>query len=161
MIAAMKEKELSLPPGLFRGVKSFMRNDRYVVYRMLNRLVSFVFAHEKVEGYVEEVYRDIFGGEVRLKIRGRTFAFKEPVLIKCNTKEMVFLYGDIGRKELTDEQVFDEMRKEQFRETVSDTMHRLDPKKVYSIRFVLGEKKTLRRKPSVMRGIPSNILVPA
>jgi hypothetical protein len=108
---------------------------------------------QKVSGYVDEVYRDIFASEVRLMIGGRMYRFKEPGVVRANEKMIVFLYGDIRQREVTDEKIFDELRKEQFRETVADTMHRLAPTRLVEIRFILGTKRQARKKPFLMRGI--------
>ena len=49
------------------------------------------------------------------------------------------------------------MRKEQFRETVDDTMRRLAPNMIREIKFTIGEKKPSRRKPFLMRGIQADV----
>jgi len=155
----MKEPTLEIPSGLFRSAKPIARNDRYVVYHMLNRMVSFKdpASGTKVAGYVEEVYRDIFSGEVRLTIRGHAFRFKEPVIVHENTHEIVFIYGDLGKKEVSDKKLFSEMKKEQFRETVSDTMTRLERRQVKETHFSIGDKRATRKKPFLMRGIQADV----
>ena len=161
MITPMKEPQLSIPPGLFRASRSMARYDRYVVYHLLNRMVTFtdpVNTHQKVSGYVEEVYRDIFTSEIRLKVQGRVFRFKEPDAIRENQKAMVFVYGDVKHQDVSDAELFDEMRKEQFKENVARTIHRLAPKKLSEIRFTLGAKKQARRKPFLMKGISASNL---
>ena len=139
------------------------RYDRYVVYHLLNRMVTFhdpVHTHQKVSGYVEEVYRDIFTCEIRLKVQGRVFRFKEPDAVRENQRAMVFVYGDVKHQDVSDDDLFDEMRKEQFKENVAGTIHRLAPKKLSEIRFVLGAKKHVRRKPFLMKGIQAMTFVP-
>jgi len=122
---------------------------------MLYRLATFQYQTEVVSGYVEEVYRDVFDGDLRITVNGRIFRFKEPSLIRVRENEIVFIYGDIGKKEITDEQLFDEMRKEQFRESVDSTVSRLDPKMVHRMRFSLGKKK-MSRKRLFMNGLKNN-----
>jgi hypothetical protein len=157
----MKEPELAIPPDLFRGTHHPPRNDRYAVYRMLSRRVSFgdPVTGVKVVGYVEEVYRDIFTGEVRLTVQGRQHRFKEPVLVRELERELVFVYGDVGKKEVSDEKLFYEMKKEQYHETATDTLRRLAPRRIKETRFSLGDKKPSRRKPFLMRGIQAAIAV--
>lgn len=159
----MKEPSLAIPAGLFRSARPLSRNDRYVVYHMLNRMVSFrdPASGAKVSGYVEEVYRDIFTGEVRLTVRGRAFRFKEPVLVRENGHEVVFVYGDVGHQEVSDKKLFDEMRKEQFRETADETIRRLAPRRIKETHFAVGDRKPSRRKPFLMRGIMAEIPVAA
>lgn len=111
----------------------------------------------KITGYVDEVYRDIFTGEIRLIVLGRQFRFKEPVVVRDNEREVVFVYGDIGHQDVSDKKMFSEMRKEQFRESASDTMSRLAPKRVSEIRFQIGDRKPSRRKPFLMRGISADV----
>jgi len=157
----MKEPDLEIPKGLFRTSNSLPRSDRYVVYRMLHRKVSFTHTETKakVSGYIDEVYRDIFAGELVLTINGKAFKFKEPTLVRENVREFIFVYGDVGRgkQDIGDERLFKEMKQEQFRETVSDTIKRLDPRRLYEIRFTVGERKQARRKPFLMRGISPNV----
>jgi hypothetical protein len=153
------EQESEIPTRLFSKSGKATRNDRYVVYRMLNRMVTFRDPEKgiKIAGFVEEVYRDIFTGEIRIRIRGMVFRFKEPAIIRDNDNEVVFVYGDIGHQDVSDKKLFAEMRKEQFKEAASDTLHRLAPKLVREIRFQIGEKKPTRRKPFLMRGITADV----
>lgn len=126
---------------------------------MLNRKVSFKdpATGTKVSGFVEEVYRDIFTGEVRLTVAGHAYRFKEPVVVRENTQEVVFVYGDVGHQQVSDKKLFDELRKEQFRETADDTMKRLAPRRIRETHFSLGERKPSRRKPFLMRGIQADV----
>jgi len=111
----------------------------------------------RVSGYVDEVYRDIFTGEVRLTIRGHAYRFKEPGVVRDSDKEVVFIYGDVTKKEVTDQKLFKEMKKEQFRETVGDTLNRLALRRIKEQRFSMGDRKPSRRKPFLMRGIEANV----
>jgi hypothetical protein len=160
-IFVFMETELAIPSGLFCNSRAPLRNDRYAVYRMLNRKVIFRTSSksEEVSGYVDDVYRDIFSGELRLTIKGQVFRFKEPDVIRENAKEFVFIYGDVGRgkQDITDDRLFDEIRQGQYRESVSDTMSRIAPKRLMVIRFRMGERKPSRRKPFLMRGISPEV----
>lgn len=113
----------------------------------------------KVTGFVDEVYRDIFTSEVQLRVRSHTYRFKEPVAIRETDQEVVFLYGDVGRgqQDVSDKKLFKAMRQEQFRETVSDTMRRLNPKRIKEIHFMVGAKRPARRRPFLMRGIQADV----
>lgn len=151
----MSTPEVTIPSGLFQ-TKPSSKNDRYGIYRMMNHMVTFrnPLNDEKVSGYVDEVFRDIFEMEIRLKIGSKTYKFKEPVAIRAGERDIVFCYGGVKPKEVTDDKVFDELRKEQFRETVDDTMKRLAPKRCSEIRFHVGAKRRMRKKPCLLRGIP-------
>lgn len=153
------EQESEIPSGLFRSPGKVVRNDRYVVYRMLNRRITFKDPEKgnKVVGFVDEVYRDIFSGEIKLLVLGRQYRFKEPVLVRDNDNEVVFVYGDVGRQNVSDKKMFAEMRKEQFRESASETMHRMTPKRIREVRFQIGDKKPSRKKPFLMRGITADV----
>jgi hypothetical protein len=156
----MNESELVIPSGLFSHTPQTQRNDRYVVYQMLNRMVTFKdqATGVKVSGFVEEVYRDIFIGELRLRVGGKVYRFKEPAVVRPEGNGIVFLYGDVGHKGgLSDEKLFSEMRSGQFRENVTDTLRRITPRRVKQFRFVLGNKKPCRRKPLLMRGITADL----
>lgn len=145
-----------IPANLF---KNAVRNDRYVVYRMLHRMVSFIHptTKEKVSGYVDEVYRDVFAGELHITIDGTVYRFKEPEVIRENQKEFVFLYGDVGKREVSDERLFDAMRQRQYQESLDATIQRTTHDKVHETRFKIGERKPARRKPFLWRGIDPEI----
>lgn len=104
------------------------------------------------------MYRDIFANEIRLTIDGVFHRFKEPATIKVNEKDAIFFYGDKRGKELSDEKMFEELKREQFRETVHDTMKRMAPRGSKEVRFILGEKKAVRKKHSLMKGIAKEIV---
>jgi len=110
---------------------------------MLHTITAFIdpVSEKEISGYVEEVYRDIFASEIRLMINGHKYKFKEPNVIRAHGNSVVFLYGDVHAKDVSDEQMFEELRKEQFRETISSTMRRMAPGNTFTIRFVIGEKK--------------------
>lgn len=133
-------------------------SNRYVIYRLLNHMVSFrALEHgQKVTGFVDEVYRDIISGEVRITVKGHSYRFKEPPVIRDTENEVIFVYGDVRKRDVSDTKLFDEMRKQQFKETVDETMHRLDPIRKREVRFKIGDKKNIRRRPSLMRGIPAS-----
>jgi len=156
----MNESELVIPSGLFHHSPQTQRNDRYVVYQMLNRMVTFRdrVSGSKISGFVEEVYRDIFIGEVRLRVRGRVYKFKEPEVVRSDGTGIIFLYG-CGGHGMSDEKLFSEMKAGQFREAVGDTIRRIAPRRIKQLRFALGEKKPSRRKPLLMRGITANMTV--
>lgn len=69
----------------------------------------------------------------------------------------MFIYGDVTKKEVTDQKLFKEMKKEQFRETVGDTLNRLALRRIKEQRFSMGDRKPSRRKPFLMRGIEANV----
>ena len=150
----MNEPELIIPSGLFRRSPQTQRNDRYVVYHMLNRMVTFKdpATGSKISGFVEEVYRDIFIGELRLRVRSRVYKFKEPTFIRSDGNGIMFVYGHGGHG-MSDEKLFNEMRSGQFRETMGETIKRITPRRVRQLRFTLGDKKPSRRKPLLMKGI--------
>lgn len=157
----MKDTELEIPMGLFRGTRQTSHNDRYAIYRLLHRKVNFRHPEdgELVSGFVDDVYRDIFGEELRLTIRGRVFRFKEPAQIKETSHEFVFIYGDSSRpaKDVSDRRFFNEMRKSSYKEDLSGTVARLTTRRTKECRFVLGERKPARRKPFLMRGISPDV----
>lgn len=155
----MNEPDLSIPAGLFKSASSTQHTDRYVVYKMINRMVSFrdPSSGTKVSGYVEEVYRDIFSGEIRITVRGRTFRLKEPESFREDDHGIVCIYGDKSFRDVSDKKLFAAMRQEQFRETVSDTMRRMAPRRIKELRFTLGDKKPSRRRHVVPQVIPEAV----
>ena len=151
----MKEPRLSVPSGLFRHSQVTRRNDRYLIYKMIGRMVIFRSPRRgpRISGYVERVYRDVFEQEVELTIQGRAIRVREPAVIRMDGSDIVFLYGDVGQHELTDKKLFKEMAEHRFKESMSDTLQRVTPRTVTETRFEIGDKKPSRRKPFLMRGI--------
>jgi len=149
----MKKNQLSIPYGLFQKSKPTVKNDRYVIYRLLNRKVTFLEpgSRRKISGFVQVVYRDIFEREIHITIDGVVYKFKEPFqLHSCETK-VVFIYGNKkSKKELSDDVMFDEIRKSNFKETLSETFHRFERKHIKEITFKLGAKKPTRKKKNYL-----------
>jgi len=154
----MKEIDpLSL--NLFGGSSVTVKgHNRYLIYHMLGRQV--VFPNPKrpsrvARGVVTEVCRDIFSNEVLVTMDdSRTFRFKEPVAIvlrsKGDRRELLFLSGGVGRRELSDDDLFDEMKKH-YRETMTETLKRVTPGETKETRFLLGEvavkpRRTFRKR---------------
>ena len=152
----MSDENCCIPANLFKNAA--VRN-RYVVYRMLHRMVMFTHpaTKEKVSGYVDEVYRDVFAGELHITIAGTVYRFKEPEVIRENQKEFVFLYGDVGKREISDEKLFDAMRQHQYQESLDATIQKATHDRVYETRFKVGKCKPARRKPFLWRGIAPEI----
>jgi hypothetical protein len=91
-----------------------------------------------------------------MRMCGRTFRFKEPDAIRNGGCKIVFVYGDAPGKDVSDKLLFKEMRQGQFRETVNDTIARIDPMQAKEQRFELGSRKSSRKKPFLMRGIQAD-----
>lgn len=124
-------------------------NDRYLIYRMIGRRVEFASPYRRVKfvvtGVVEGVCRNIFDNEVELLMRGgRMFRFKEPAAIIPDGNHIVFLYGDVGRKEASDAAVFREMRA-QGGGTVDDALMKTELMKIRATRFVVLAEEPRRR----------------
>ena len=156
----MEKENTTIPSGLFHKAGS-KRSDRYLIYRLLNCVVTFrSLDGAKVSGCVDEVYRDIFKEQLRLTIGGKVYRFKEPTAVSQKGKDIVFVYGDAKKQDLTDEKLFSEMRQQQFKETISDTISRITPRRFKMVRFVLGKKIPVRRRMSLMRGIQAEATTP-
>lgn len=125
-------------------------HDRYIIYKMIGCKVEFTSPYRRsgrsVSGVVEDVARNIFDNEVEIVLKGgRVFRFKEPTAILQEAGDVVFLYGDVGRKEVSDEAMFKEMRRTQYGETVNDVLKRTEAAKVKATRFVMVEGAPRRR----------------
>jgi hypothetical protein len=157
----MKEL-LSIPANLFRSV-CVRHTDRYLIYRMIGRHVSFrALNGAKVAGYVDNVFRNVFEQEIVLTFQGRNpIILKEPDIIRETGEGIVFLYGDVGTKEVSDAKLFKELRGHQYRESMTDTLKRVAPRPVKEIHFTIGDKKPSRRRPFLMRGIDAALPAPA
>jgi len=129
-------------------------HDRYRIYEMLGRKVSFRNpisngrkAGRKLSGVVEQVCRNIFENAVELTMGGQVFQFAEPVAIVGDSDVVAFVYGDFDMADLTDEQLFEEMRDSAgYGENVDDILARTRPRVVKIIQFALGDKVIRRGK---------------
>lgn len=121
-------------------VDSF-RHDRYAIYRMLGREVSFLpqrSSIRKISGVAERVCRDIFDNVVEITVNGRIFKFREPTLIAMHGNKIVFVYGHTSLAEQDDVALFTEMQ-ERYGETVDDVMRRMMPSKAKTLWFSVGK----------------------
>ena len=121
-------------------------HDRYLIYEMLNRKVSFRAPvrgrgrGRKQTGVVEQVCRNIFENVVELTLSGQLFQFAEPVVIVRYNGTIVFVYGDINTPEMTDEELFMEMRLSADKgETLQEILSRTRPRVIQMVTFMLGE----------------------
>jgi len=86
------------------------RNDRYVIYELMGKIVEFVEKSRKVRGCVKSVMRDIFEDTIVMGIGDKKYSFAEPELIFKKRDEVVFVYGDLNAGELSDDELFSEAR---------------------------------------------------
>jgi hypothetical protein len=121
------------------AVDSF-RHDRYLIYRMLGREVSFLpqRSSKKFSGITERVFRNIFDNVVEITVSGRTFKFREPTLIAMHKDKIIFVYGNAVSAEPDDDMLFAEMQ-ERFGETIDDVIRRMTPSKAKVLWFSIGK----------------------
>ena len=129
-------------------------HDRYLIYDMLGREVSFNTplrgrrVGAKRVGVVEQVYRNIFENVVELTMSGRIFQFGEPAIIIKDRDNILFVYGDISSSDLTDDELFEEMAASAQRgETLQDVLNRTQPDIIRVVSFALGELIRRRSRP--------------
>lgn len=120
-------------------------SNRYLIYKLLRHHVK-VEANglgKKVKvfnGVVEKVMRDVFENQIVLTVSGKQYAYDEPAAIVQKDDCIVFLYGDIGDLEESDDELFQDMRAKAYGENVNDILQRTAPTCVRSIRFEIGEQ---------------------
>ncbi len=121
-------------------------HDRYLLYEMLCRKVSFRAPvrgrrrGRKRTGVVEQVCRNIFENAVELTLSGQLFQFDEPEKIVRYGGSIVFVYGDINVTEMTDDELFTEMRLSADNgETLQEILSRTRPRVIRMVTFMLGE----------------------
>jgi len=94
-----------------------------------------------VSGDVEDVGRNIFSNEVEMTVGGRMFAFKEPAAIVRKGDRVVFLYGGVGRPQVSDEATFKEVRGSAWSgETMQETWRRTERAMTKETEFQVGEE---------------------
>ena len=120
------------------------RHDRYLIYRLIGQKVSFDNPAPRsrlpVVGVVEDVCRNIFDNEVEVILQGgRVFKFPEPTaMMEGKGGVVVFIYGDVIRREQTDKAMFREMRRSRTGENVNDVLRRTALEDTRELRFVLA-----------------------
>ena len=144
VLAMVKDNEIFLSLDL-------SRHDRYLIYRMLGRNVTFPLPSKKqarYSGVAQRVCRDIFDSYVELTVNGRLFRFKEPaVMLQDGDSAILFIYGNVEASDMSDNALFQEMRNS-MGETAGDVIRRTTPTKTCVTRFLLGPKT--ERVPSRM-----------
>lgn len=87
-----------------------MKNDRYLIYEMLDKQISFYKQMNKnkvnIKGVVSDVYRDIIEGNIEITISGVKNIFREPNAIYRSDKFICFCYGNV--EDMTDDKFFKE-----------------------------------------------------
>jgi hypothetical protein len=122
------------------------RHDRYLIYKMLGREVSFDFRIRrrvrKLKGVVERVCRNVFESRVEITVNGHLHQFAEPSAIVMDGKDqLVFVYGDLDERDLGDAALFAEYREAGHSgETLDDVIKRTSPVVKESMRFEIGER---------------------
>lgn len=119
-------------------------HDRYIIYKMLGRKISFVLNNKdkkKITGTVEKVCRNIFENMVEITINGKLFKFKEPTVITFasgNKSAILFVYGEEEKAEMSDQALFAEVRASFYKgENINDVILRTTPDKKKVTRFNL------------------------
>ena len=138
-------------------------HDRYLVYRLLGRVVEMVPDScngklRMISGVVDRVCRDIFNGLVEITVGGCIHRFREPRQMIMEDGNIVFVYG--GDDCVDDEEVFRQVRdRSHTGETIYDVMCLTRGTPRTSLIFRLGPKiKRLkgivwrRRRNSISRG---------
>ncbi len=123
-----------------------LNHDRYLIYKMLGRKISFMFSgkgnSKKVSGITERVCRNIFDNIVEITVGGNTFRFKEPNVIAYapGSKGIIlFMYGKpTNETEMGDAVLFAEVRASLFKgETINDVISRTTPEKTKVQKFIM------------------------
>jgi hypothetical protein len=92
-----------------------MGNDRYLIYELKNKKVQAIiperFGSDNIDGIVKDVKRDILENRINLTVNKQMYVFREPdFIVQENENCILFVYGDINSKEVTDEELLEKMR---------------------------------------------------
>jgi hypothetical protein len=137
------------------------KHDRYLIYRLLGREVSFDFRIRrrirKLKGVVERVCRDVFDNVVEVTVNGHIHRFDEPTAIVMNGSDtLLFLYGDLGETDQGDAALFAQMRESTHNgETLDEVIKRTTPRTKETMRFAIGERvikpsRTFRKRQTAL-----------
>jgi uncharacterized protein (DUF1810 family) len=123
-----------------------LTHDRYLVYKILGRKISFTQYRrgcaKKVNGIVQRVCRDIFDNMIEISVGGRMFRFKEPDVIAYapgNKDVILFVYGKVSdESDMSDNALFAEVRASFFKgENINDVISRTTPNRTKIQKFFL------------------------
>ena len=117
------------------------KHDRYAIYQLIGKKVSIPSPSKRAKlpiiGIIEDVGRDIFNNLVEVILRGgRILRYHEPIVIAEDKGSVVFLYGDVGKKEKNDNAIFKELRASQMGENVNDVLRRTEVEGTRELRFI-------------------------
>ena len=135
------------------------RHDRYLIYKMLGREVSFDFCIRRrvrrLQGVVERVCRNVFKNVVEVTVNGHLHQFDEPeAIVMDGNDKLLFLYGNLENPDLGDAALFADYRDAGHSgETLDDLIKRTTPKPQETMRFEIGERvikppRTFRKRQS-------------
>ena len=122
------------------------RHDRYLIYKMLGREVSFDFRIRRqvrrLQGVVERVCRNVFENVVEVTVNGHLHQFDEPeAIVMDGNDQLLFLYGDLDSADMGDAALFAEYRDAGHSgETLEDIIRRTTPNPRETMRFEIGER---------------------
>jgi hypothetical protein len=98
-----------------------------------------------VVGVVEKVCRNIFDDMVEVTVGGRLHSFREPKVILCDGRQLLFVYGIGGNS--SDEEFFNEVcRTSTSGETFQEVLKRTEPKVEPPTTFRLGRRVRRSRR---------------
>ena len=131
-------------------------SNRYLIYTMLGRDVEVTLprrhGQKKLSGRVDHVCRNIFDNMVELTLSGHQHRFQEPSAIVNSGKRLLFVYGDVGTEDMSDEELFDEARVVAHSgENVNDILDRTQSSPTYTLEINMGPKIN-RKAARRMRG---------
>jgi len=126
-------------------------SNRYLIYKMLGREVEVTLprrhGRKKLSGRVDHVCRNIFENMVELTLGGHQHSFQEPSAIVNSGKRLLFVYGDVGMEDMSDEELFDEARVVAHSgENVNDILQRTSRSPTYTLEISMGPKITKKSK---------------
>lgn len=120
-----------------------LTHDRYLVYTMIGKSVSFFHKNGRVRhvsGIVQAVERDVLENQVEITVDGKIYVFPEPAIVTASGgKSVAFVYGKRGQQtEESDRDIFSAMR-EDYGQSLNDVLHRTAPVKPKVTRFMLAK----------------------
>lgn len=131
-----------------------MKHDRYLIYTMNGKHVCSEipkrFGGFLLNGVVEKVYRDVIEKSISIKIKNKAYVFREPnTIVLVSDDEIVFVYGNVDEEQVSDEQLFDELKRVSLRGgNIDDALQNLNSDSVTLIVFKLKESENAEKNLS-------------
>lgn len=121
-----------------------MKNEKYLVYKLKGKRIEAQIPKRlgdySLKGIVNQVNRDVLNNRLLLTINERTYAFREPKHIQLDNDNLVLIYGDVTKHDISDDDLLEELRNG---EHIDSILKKSITDEVYAVTFKMFENSAI------------------